>query len=55
MAKIFNQIILTERDQCYHRFLCRFGDLQSEQSVFQWLRVLFGDKPGPDLAFPLDS
>ena len=50
IAKMFNQIALTERDQCYHRFLWRFGDLQSEPLVFQWLRVLFGDKPSPDLA-----
>ena len=50
MAKMFNQIALTERDQCYHRFLWRFGDLQLEPLVFQWLRVLFGDKPSPDLA-----
>ena len=50
MAKMFNQIILTERDRCYHRFLWRFEDLQSESLVFQWLRVLFGDKPSPDLA-----
>ena len=27
----------------------RFGDLQSELLVFQWFRVLFGDKPSPDL------
>ena len=49
-AKMFNQIALTERDQCYHRFLWRFGDLQSEPLIFQLLTVLFGDKPSPDLA-----
>ena len=35
IAKMFNQIALTERDQCCHHFLWRFGDLQSEPLVFQ--------------------
>ena len=50
IAKMFTQIDLNERDQCYHCFLSRFGDLQSELLVFQWLRILFGDKPSRDLA-----
>ena len=34
IAKMFNQIAPTQRDQCYRRFFWRFGDLQSEPLVF---------------------
>ena len=50
MEKMFNQIATIEDDQRYHRFLWRFGDTLSSIRIFQWLRVLFGDKPSPDLA-----
>ena len=50
MEKMFNQITTLERDQRYHRFLWRYGNTSSSILVFQWLRVLFGDKPSPDLA-----
>ena len=50
MEKMFNQIATCERDRRYHRFLWRFGDVSSPIVVFEWGRVLFGDKPSPDLA-----
>ena len=50
MKKMFNQIATFEDDQRYHLFLWRFGDTLSPICIFQWLPVLFGDKPSPDLA-----
>ena len=50
MEKMFNQISIMEHDQRYHRFLWRYGDIDFPILTFQWLRVLFGDKPSPDLA-----
>ena len=50
MEKMFNQIATSEDDQRFHRFLWRFGDSSSPILILQWLRVLFGDKPSPDLA-----
>ena len=50
MGKMFNQIVTAEQDQQYHRFVWRNGDNSLPASVYQWLRVLFGDKPSPDLA-----
>ena len=50
MEKMFNQISIMEHDQRYHRFLWQYGDIDSPILTFQWLRVLFGDKPSPDLA-----
>ena len=50
MSKMFNQISVHENDQRYHRFIWRYGNLAGPILVFQWLRVLFGDKPSPDLA-----
>ena len=49
MSKMFNQIAVKENDH-YHRFLWRNGDLSISVKVYQWLRVLFGDKPSPELA-----
>ena len=50
MSKMFNQISVDVDDQRYHRFLWRYGNLAGPILIFQWLRVLFGDKPSPDLA-----
>ena len=50
MRKMFNQIVMAEKDQKYHRFVWRNGNTSLPISVYQWLRVLFGDKPSPDLA-----
>ena len=47
---MFNQIALHPKDQPYHRFLWRDGDENIAPKVYQWLRVIFGDKPSPDLA-----
>ena len=47
---MFNQISLTEGDQRFHRFIWPNGEELSCIVVHQWLRVLFGDKPSPDLA-----
>ena len=49
IVKMFNQISMVEEDQRYHRFLWRKGEALPIL-VLQWLRVLFGDKPSPDLA-----
>ena len=49
MEKMFNQISTNPDDRRYHRFLWRF-DSSSPILVFEWSRVLFGDKPSPDLA-----
>lgn len=43
ISKMFNQIVLHEEDQKFHRFLWK-------DKVYQWLRVPFGDKSSPDLA-----
>ena len=50
MQKMFNQISTCPADRKYHRFLWRFGDESSQITIFEWERVLFGDKPSPDLA-----
>ena len=50
IEKMFNQVVMTEDDQRYHRFLWRNGDETQPIYVHQWLRLLFGDKPSPDLA-----
>ena len=49
IEKMFNQISLTAEDQRYHRFLWRDGDESSSMVIYKWLRVLFGEKPSPDL------
>ena len=50
MEKMFNQISTCPEDRKYHRFLWRFGDESSPIVILEWKRVLFGDKPSPDLA-----
>ena len=50
VEKMFNQVMLTERDQVFHRFLWRDGDESLPISIYQWMRLIFGDKPSPDLA-----
>ena len=49
IRKIFNQVLVHPDDQAFHRFLRRKN--QSDPStVYQWLRLNFGDKPAPDIA-----
>ncbi|XP_068243937.1 uncharacterized protein [Palaemon carinicauda] len=49
VQNMFNQILMAEKDQRYHRFVWRF-DLSSPIRHWQWLRLPFGDKPAPDIA-----
>ena len=46
---MFNQILVHPDDQVYHRFLWRNSPTE-EPTVYQWLRLSFGDKPAPDIA-----
>ena len=50
IGKMFNQVSMYEGDQRFHRFLWRNGVESEAIIIYQWLRVLFGDKPSPDLA-----
>ena len=50
IKKMFNQVVLAEKDRRYHRFLWRFGKSDSDALIFEWERLLFGDKGSPDLA-----
>ena len=46
---MFNQVLVHPDDQVFHRFLGR--KYQSDPpTVYQWLRLNFGDKPAPDIA-----
>ena len=49
IRKMFNQVLVDPDDQVFHRFLWR-SDRSETPSVFQWLRLNFGDKPAPDIA-----
>ena len=49
IRKMFNQVLVHPDDQVFHRFLWR-SDESETPSVFQWLRLNFGDKPAPDIA-----
>ena len=49
VRKMFNQILVHPDDQVFHRFLWR-SSLTEEPTVYQWLRLSFGDKPAPDIA-----
>ena len=49
VRKMFNQILVHPDDQVFHRFLWR-EKLTDEPTVYQWLRLSFGDKPAPDIA-----
>lgn len=46
---MFNQILVHPDDQIFHRFLRRDKPVD-EPTVYQWLRLSFGDKPAPDVA-----
>ena len=50
IRKFFNQVVLSSQDQQFHRFLWRGGDPSQPLKIYQWLRVLFGNKPSPDMA-----
>lgn len=43
IKKMYNQVQLAPRDRDYHRFLWKGRD-------FRWKRLVFGDKPAPDVA-----
>ena len=49
VRKMFNQILVHPDDQVYHRFLWR-SNTSDPPTVYQWLRLNFGDKPAPDIA-----
>ena len=49
VRKMFNQILVHSDDQVYHRFLWRNSPTE-QPTVYQWLRLSFGDKPAPDIA-----
>lgn len=49
VCKMFNQVMVHPDDQVYHRFLW-IRDKNSPLSVYQWLKLNFGDKPAPDIA-----
>ena len=49
VRKMFNQILVHPEDQVYHRFLWR-SNTCDKPTVYQWLRLNFGDKPAPDIA-----
>ena len=49
IRKMFNQVLVHPDNQVFHRFLWR-SDESETPSVFQWLRLNFGDKPAPDIA-----
>ena len=46
---MFNKILVHPDDQVYRRFLWRNSQTE-EPTVYQWLRLSFGDKPAPDIA-----
>ena len=50
IRQFFNQVVLDVQDQRYHRFLWRDGNPSKPVQVYQWLRVLFGNKSSPDMA-----
>ena len=49
IRKMFNQILVHPDDQVFHRFLWR-SKISNSPTVYQWLRLNFGDKPAPDIA-----
>ena len=49
VRKMFNQVLVHPDNQVYHRFLWRSKTTNSV-TVYQWLRLNFGDKPTPDIA-----
>ena len=49
IRKMFNQVLVHPDDQVFHRFLWRKNQHETP-TVYQWLRLNFGDKPAPDIA-----
>ena len=49
VRKMFNQILVHPDDQVFHRFLWRISPTETP-TVYQWIRLSFGDKPAPDIA-----
>lgn len=49
IRKMFNQISVHPDDQVFFRFLWR-KDQSAQPTVYQWLRLSFGNKPAPDIA-----
>ena len=49
IRKMFNQVLVHPDDQVFHRFLWRKNQ-SDPPTVYQWLRLNFGDKPAPDIA-----
>ena len=49
VRKMFNQILVHPDDQVFHRFVWREKPTD-EPTIYQWLRLSFGDKPAPDIA-----
>lgn len=49
VRQMFNQVMVHPEDQVYHRFLWRKSK-SGPPTVYQWLRLSFGDKPSPDIA-----
>ena len=49
IRKMFNQVLVHPDDQVFHRFLWRKNQ-HEPPTVYQWLRLNFGDKPAPDIA-----
>ena len=49
VKKMFNQILVHPDDQPFHRFLWRNTPTE-DPTIYQWLRLSFGDKPAPDIA-----
>ncbi|PFX23288.1 hypothetical protein AWC38_SpisGene12174 [Stylophora pistillata] len=49
IRKMFNQVLVHPDDQVFHRFLWRKNQ-HDLPTVYQWLRLNFGDKPAPQIA-----
>ena len=49
IRKMINQVLVHPDDQVFHRFLWRKNQ-SDPPTVYQWLRLNFGDKPAPDIA-----
>ncbi|KAK3696586.1 hypothetical protein QZH41_005861 [Actinostola sp. cb2023] len=49
VRKMFNQVMVHTEDQIFHRFLWR-RSASELPTIYQWLRLNFGDKPAPDIA-----
>ena len=49
IRKMFNQILVHPDDQVFHRFLWR-SKISTSPTLYQWLRLNFGDTPAPDMA-----